>query len=96
MQEARAAGCRTSAEADRYFENKRRREAEESSHRGKDSSQLGAGGQGPSSMHASSGLANDLDVMGFNGSELLSDNVSPSPDFVSYFSVLYETSYYYS
>ncbi|KAI6704670.1 hypothetical protein NL676_007632 [Syzygium grande] len=74
LQEARAAGCRTSAEADRYFENKRRREAEESSHRGKDSSQLGAGGQGPSSMHASSGLANDLDVMGFNGSELLSDN----------------------
>ncbi|KAI3973887.1 hypothetical protein MKX01_030463 [Papaver californicum] len=45
LQEARAAGCRTSAEADRYREQKRKREAEESAFKGKESSQLGASGK---------------------------------------------------
>ena len=33
LQEARAAGCRNSAEADRYLAQKRKREAEESARR---------------------------------------------------------------
>uniref|UniRef100_A0A2P2M3M8 Transcriptional adapter n=1 Tax=Rhizophora mucronata TaxID=61149 RepID=A0A2P2M3M8_RHIMU len=37
LKEARAAGCRSSAEADRYLEQKRKREAEESSRRAKES-----------------------------------------------------------
>ncbi|XP_026448037.1 transcriptional adapter ADA2-like isoform X1 [Papaver somniferum] len=45
LQEARAAGCRTSAEANRYHEQKRKREAEESAFKGKESSQLGASGK---------------------------------------------------
>ncbi|KAH7530044.1 hypothetical protein JRO89_XSUnG0027300 [Xanthoceras sorbifolium] len=39
LKEARAAGCRTSAEADRYLELKRRREAEEASRKAKESAQ---------------------------------------------------------
>lgn len=60
MQEARAAGCRTSAEADRYLEQKRRREAEESSHRAKDGVQGGPGGQAaPNSFMASESVGKD-------------------------------------
>ncbi|KAL5769329.1 hypothetical protein ACOSQ2_016112 [Xanthoceras sorbifolium] len=46
LKEARAAGCRTSAEADRYLELKRRREAEEASRKAKESAQVR-----PSSSH---------------------------------------------
>ncbi|KAJ0081737.1 hypothetical protein Patl1_09674 [Pistacia atlantica] len=46
LKEARAAGCRTSAEADRYLELKRKREAEEASRRSKDSAQVGPSSQG--------------------------------------------------
>lgn len=41
LQEARAAGCRTSSEADRYIEQKRKKEAEENTRRTKESSQAG-------------------------------------------------------
>ncbi|OVA12002.1 zinc finger protein [Macleaya cordata] len=44
LQEARAAGCRTSSEADRYLEQKRK-EAEESAHKGKECLQVGASGK---------------------------------------------------
>ncbi|GMJ08276.1 homolog of yeast ADA2 2B, PROPORZ1 [Hibiscus trionum] len=67
LKEARAAGCRTSAEADRYLEQKRKREAEESSHRAKDGIQGDPGGQ------ASSSYAKDLDLMGFAEIQLLSE-----------------------
>ncbi|XVF28047.1 hypothetical protein REPUB_Repub14bG0161800 [Reevesia pubescens] len=90
LKEAQAAGCRTSAEADRYLEQKRKREAEESSHRAKDGVQGGASGQGaPNSFmasesvgkdsnsrptaQASSSYANDLDIMGFAETQLLSE-----------------------
>lgn len=60
LKEARAAGCRTSAEADRYLEQKRRREAEESSHRAKDGVQGGPGGQAaPNSFMASESVGKD-------------------------------------
>lgn len=39
MQEARAAGCRTAAEANRFLEQKRKMEAEESEHGIKESAQ---------------------------------------------------------
>lgn len=40
LQAARAAGCRTSAEAERYIEQKRKREIEENSRRGKENLQI--------------------------------------------------------
>ncbi|KAI4296030.1 hypothetical protein L6164_036020 [Bauhinia variegata] len=46
LKEARAAGCRTAAEANRYLEQKRRREAEESARRAKENSQVGPSNQG--------------------------------------------------
>ncbi|XP_028754929.1 transcriptional adapter ADA2b isoform X1 [Neltuma alba] len=46
LQEARAAGCRTSTEADRYLEQKRRREAEESARRSKERAQTGPNNHG--------------------------------------------------
>lgn len=46
LQEARAAGCRSSAEADIYLEQKRRREIEESAHRLKERAQAGANNHG--------------------------------------------------
>lgn len=45
MQEARAAGCRTSADAEIYIERKRKREAEENAHRVKENSQVGPSGK---------------------------------------------------
>ncbi|GFZ05217.1 similar to ADA2 2A [Actinidia rufa] len=41
LQEARAAGCRTSAQAERYIEEKRKKEAEETAHKLKDSAPAG-------------------------------------------------------
>ncbi|XP_031105327.1 transcriptional adapter ADA2-like [Ipomoea triloba] len=45
LQEARAAGCRTSAEAERYVEQKRKREVEENTRRVKESMQTAANGK---------------------------------------------------
>ncbi|XP_071717000.1 transcriptional adapter ADA2-like [Rutidosis leptorrhynchoides] len=45
LQEARAAGCTTSADAERYIEQKRKREAEESARRVKDNVQPGPSGK---------------------------------------------------
>jgi len=69
IQEARAAGCRTSAEADTYLEKKRKREAEENAHRAKDSAQAGQ----------NNAMAADIgkDSSGrLHGEELLSEAVS--------------------
>ncbi|KAL2932241.1 Transcriptional adapter ADA2b [Bienertia sinuspersici] len=81
MQEARAAGCRTSAEADKYFELKRKREAEEKALR--ENSQLGQNatvaseaGKDPTSLiHGQTVFtsANDLDFGRYPGEELLSE-----------------------
>lgn len=46
MQQARAAGCRTAEEANRFIEEKRRKEAEESALRIKESLQAGPSGKG--------------------------------------------------
>ncbi|KAH6764766.1 ADA2 2B [Perilla frutescens var. frutescens] len=45
LQEARAAGCRTAGEAERYIEQKMKREVEENSRRVKESSQAGPSGK---------------------------------------------------
>ncbi|PIA58225.1 hypothetical protein AQUCO_00500280v1 [Aquilegia coerulea] len=45
LQEARDAGCRTSAESNRYIDLKRKREAEEYERKAKESAQLGPGGK---------------------------------------------------
>lgn len=45
LQDARAAGCRTSAEAERYIEQKRKREAEENACRMKESTLAGPSGK---------------------------------------------------
>ncbi|KAM7263713.1 hypothetical protein ACFE04_001396 [Oxalis oulophora] len=80
LKEARAAGCRTSAEADRYHQQKRKREAEENSRR---TTQVNQGGQntfmaadGNSRLagQASSSNATDMDIMGTYESNLLSES----------------------
>lgn len=93
MQEARAAGCRTSAEADRYLEHKRKKDAEENARRAKESGQVGPSSQGGPNLfvssesvdkdsnsrpagQATSSSASDMDIMGFYGSDLLSEAVS--------------------
>ena len=60
------AGCRSTAEAERYLGRKRKRESEEGMNRGKESSPV----------QASSSYVNDLDMIGFNESQLLSESVS--------------------
>lgn len=45
MQEARAAGCRTASEAERYIEQKMKKEVEENARRVRDSSQAGPSGK---------------------------------------------------
>lgn len=89
LEEARAAGCRTSAEADKYFELKRKREAEERNRRAKEGAQVGSAslgcqstvvasevGKDPTSQshgQAASISANDLDIWRYPGEELLSE-----------------------
>ncbi|XP_031393500.1 transcriptional adapter ADA2b [Punica granatum] len=81
LQDARTAGCRTPAEADAYFEH-RRREAEESAHRAKDGSQLGPSSHGAfmgssdprAAGQGSSSSANIVETMGYSGADLLSEN----------------------
>ncbi|EXB29530.1 Transcriptional adapter ADA2b [Morus notabilis] len=88
LKEARAAGCRTSVEADTYLEQKRKREAEENACRVKESPRVGTSSQGgpnafmasdskdtnsrPTGQAASSSVV-DMDIMGFNGADLLSE-----------------------
>ncbi|KAM6585572.1 hypothetical protein CsatB_012574 [Cannabis sativa] len=69
LKEARAAGCRTSVEANRYLEQKRKREVEDVGGRTKEGAHVGPSSQGGGFM-ASIG---DMDVMGFNGADLLSE-----------------------
>lgn len=58
LQEARAAGCRTSADAERYIEQKRKREAEENARRVKDNVQPGPSGK---FLQRANHLKGDLD-----------------------------------
>ncbi|OMO72417.1 hypothetical protein COLO4_27626 [Corchorus olitorius] len=46
LQEARASGCRTAAEANKFIEEKRKKEAEENAQRLKESAQAGTSGKG--------------------------------------------------
>jgi len=78
-QEAQVAGCRSTAEAERYLGRKRKRENEEGMNRGKESGQFGqiAGEMGSRPpVQASSSYVNDLDLIGFTESQLLSESVS--------------------
>ncbi|XP_071725147.1 transcriptional adapter ADA2b [Rutidosis leptorrhynchoides] len=70
LKEAQAAGCRTSAEAERFVHQKRKREAEENFQRAK---QGGATNQEPTAGQASSSNVNDLDIMGLYETHLLSE-----------------------
>lgn len=91
LQEARAAGCRNSAEADRYLARKRRKkEAEESARRTKENALVGPSNPGVpnalmspdstakdlSTRPATSSSLNHMDVAGYYGADLLSEPVS--------------------
>ncbi|PON38112.1 Transcriptional adaptor [Parasponia andersonii] len=90
LKEARGAGCRTSVEAERFLEQKRKREAEENACRTKESAHVGPSSQGGPNAYMASELTakdtnsrparqvtlnpiGDMDVMGFNGADLLSE-----------------------
>ncbi|KAJ0233013.1 Transcriptional adapter ADA2b [Hirschfeldia incana] len=74
IKEAQMAGCRSTAEAERYLGRKRKRESEEEMNRGKESSQF-AGEMGPRPpVQASSSYVNDMDLIGFTESQLLSES----------------------
>ncbi|XP_027362423.1 transcriptional adapter ADA2b isoform X1 [Abrus precatorius] len=61
LKEARAAGCRNVMEADRYMVQKRRREAEESARRKKESAQVGPSNQGvPNALMSPDSAGKDL------------------------------------
>lgn len=61
LKDARAAGCRTSAEADRYLKQKRKREVEENARRVKESSQGGPSSQaGPNAFMASESVGKEF------------------------------------
>ncbi|XP_059440348.1 transcriptional adapter ADA2b-like [Corylus avellana] len=62
LKDARAAGCRTSAEADRYLKQKRKREVEENARLVKESSQVGPSSQaGPNAFMASESVGKEFD-----------------------------------
>ncbi|XP_062013646.1 transcriptional adapter ADA2b [Rosa rugosa] len=69
LKEARNAGCRTSSEADRYLEQKRKREAEENARRAKESGEVGPSCQGNPNLSS----ASEMDILGVYGSDLLSE-----------------------
>lgn len=92
VQEARVAGCRSSGEADRYLEQKRRREAEDRGHR-KENSHAGPSSQESLNVpvssdslntysnttsvgHSTSASLTDLDFVSLSGADLLSESVS--------------------
>ncbi|KAH9625693.1 hypothetical protein KSS87_019188 [Heliosperma pusillum] len=86
LQEAKAAGCRTSAEAERYIGQKRKREAEENTHK-MEAVEVGSGGKGllrsshprefgtndPSSGQLRATSLDEWDITGFPGADLLSE-----------------------
>ncbi|KAE7995238.1 hypothetical protein FH972_000058 [Carpinus fangiana] len=90
LKDARAAGCRTSAEADIYLKHKRKREVEENARVVKESSQVGPSSQaGPNAFMASESVGKEFNSrpvgqatsnsvndldMGFYGAELLSES----------------------
>ncbi|KAL9254873.1 Transcriptional adapter ADA2b-like protein [Drosera capensis] len=84
LQEARAAGCRTSAEADRYLELKRKKEAEERTQKSKESAHVMQNSQdAPNTSAADSntrtpgqatpGSANGVEMPSYPGEVLLSE-----------------------
>ncbi|KAK9267145.1 hypothetical protein L1049_009564 [Liquidambar formosana] len=83
LKEARAAGCRTSAEADRYIEQKRKREAEESAQVGPSSQgglnvfmaseSVGKDSNSRTAGQATPSAVNDLSIAGSFGADLLSE-----------------------
>jgi len=85
LQEARAAGCRSSVEADRYLAHKRRKESEESACRARESAHVVPNNHGvqnalmsPDSAGtrpAGSSSVNEMDATGYYGADLLSEAV---------------------
>ncbi|XP_074307787.1 transcriptional adapter ADA2-like isoform X2 [Silene latifolia] len=87
LQEAKAAGCRTSSEAERYIGQKWKREAEENARKMKEAVEVGSGGKGllrsnhprefgtndSSSGQLRATSLDDWDITGFPGADLLSD-----------------------
>lgn len=71
IQEAQAGGCRTSSEAERFIGQKRKKEDEENALR----SEAAAKDANSRPAPISSSVA-DMDLMGFNGADLLSEAVS--------------------
>ncbi|KAK9084638.1 hypothetical protein Sjap_025049 [Stephania japonica] len=67
LQEARAAGCRTSLEAERFLEAKRKKETEESALKAKESNLAGPSGKAPQRL---------IRPKGFTGLESSSENSS--------------------
>lgn len=59
MQDARAAGCRTSAEANKFIEQKRKKEAEENAQRMKESGQAGPSGK---TLQRPNSLKGEVDI----------------------------------
>ncbi|XP_042520592.1 transcriptional adapter ADA2-like isoform X2 [Macadamia integrifolia] len=68
LQEARAAGCQTPSEADRFIEQKRKKEAEENNRRVKESSQVGPDGKVLQRISRPKGEADGSPQGGVNGS----------------------------
>ncbi|CAA0837045.1 Transcriptional adapter ADA2b [Striga hermonthica] len=68
LQEARAAGCRTSSEAERFIDQKMKMGIEENSRRAKEHSSLDSKGL------TSFGVLDNWDVTGFLGADLLSED----------------------
>ncbi|KAF8082606.1 hypothetical protein N665_0818s0022 [Sinapis alba] len=74
LKEAQMAGCRSTAEAERYLGRKRKRESEEGMNRGKESSQFAGGLGSRPPVQAYSSYVNDFDMIGFTESQLLSES----------------------
>jgi transcriptional adapter 2-alpha len=86
LKEARAAGCRNPAEAERYLAQKRRREAEENARRAREGAHVGPNNHGvPNALMspdstgtrpagpANSSSVNQIDLSGYYGADLLSE-----------------------
>ncbi|KAM7264905.1 hypothetical protein ACFE04_002588 [Oxalis oulophora] len=93
LQEARAGGCFTAADADRFIEEKRKKKAEDCAQKVKESSQAGLGGKvllQPVHKDSSSevigqvtpSMLDDWDITGFVGYDLLSESVSDAFTFL--------------
>ncbi|KAL5097526.1 hypothetical protein RYX36_001853 [Vicia faba] len=78
LKEARAAGCRTTAEADRYLAHKRRKEADENARRARENAHVGLNNHGvPNALmspdSAGTRPVNEMDLAGYYGADLLSE-----------------------